>query len=91
MCICAILLTCNLFSFYADINWLPGSQHSNFINDIDSLEIKERERVQRKIVVVVVVVVAGDPQKNTDQLMDRTSHFPFAKRRHNVLFPNSIN
>ena len=25
VCICAISLTCNLFSFNADVNWLPGS------------------------------------------------------------------
>ena len=27
LCVCfrAILLTCNLFSFNADVNWLPGS------------------------------------------------------------------
>ena len=40
MCICTILLTCNLFSFNADVNWLPasnspydfpGSQYYDFI------------------------------------------------------------
>ena len=25
VCFCAILLTCNLFSFNTDVNWLPGS------------------------------------------------------------------
>ena len=25
VCFCTILLTCNLFSFNADVNWQPGS------------------------------------------------------------------